>query len=236
MVKVSVIIPVLNDCKRLGHFENTIHSLEKQSFTDYEIIVVLNGKRDSNNKLLNFAKKYADKVLVLNHNGASNARNQGVKCAEGEFIVIADDHVLFEENVLQEIVETLERGNYTGTCSMKPDRNGFLFWFVSASKNALHEVGNVSYKFYRFGVAGANGLVYCRKDLFDKIGGFNKYMNTFELYDFFDRAVVDGGAKYKNIGCAYVTFNMDKYKENGLLGIWGYWVKEALIHTNKYRL
>lgn len=236
MVKVSVVIPVLNDCRRLEHFKNTIYSLEKQNFTDYEKIVVLNGKDKGSDELLKFAKEHADKVLKLKQSGVSNARNQGVKHADGDFLVIVDDHVSFSsKNVLEEIVEVLEKGDYTGTCSMKPDREGFVFWFVASSKNFLHEVGNFSYPFYRFGVAGSNGLIYCRKDFFNKMGGFNKDMNSFEIYDFFDRAVREG-AKYKNIDDTYITYDLDKYKKNGLFGVWGYWVKETFKHSNKYSL
>lgn len=94
MSKISVIIPAYNAAVFI---ENCISSILKQSFQDFEIIVVNDGSKDNTLEILNrFAEKDSRiKVYSQENGGVSAARNTALKHATGEFItyVDADDSV-----------------------------------------------------------------------------------------------------------------------------------------------
>jgi len=92
---VSVIIPVYNEEKDIGE---CLDSLRKQTYKNYEIIIVDDGSTDKTNEV---AKKYKKvRIIKQNHKGPGEARNLGAKNARGEILVLIDaDMVLFPDYV-----------------------------------------------------------------------------------------------------------------------------------------
>lgn len=86
-MKYSVVIPLYNK----GHYiENTIASVLRQSFDDYEIVIVNDGSTDDS---LATARKYAsDKIRVIDqkNQGVAVARNTGIYNARGAYIAFLD--------------------------------------------------------------------------------------------------------------------------------------------------
>lgn len=97
MLKISIIVPVYNTEKYL---EKCLNSLIKQSLKDIEIICVNDGSTDNSAAILSeFSKKDKRiKVLSQKNQKQGNARNQGVKVAQGEYIgyVDSDDWVDYD--------------------------------------------------------------------------------------------------------------------------------------------
>ena len=90
---ISVIIPLYNKQKNIT---TTIDSVLKQSFTNFEILVIDDGSTD--NSLL-VVQQYNDKRLILivkKNGGVSSARNYGIQKAKGDFLFFldADDEIL----------------------------------------------------------------------------------------------------------------------------------------------
>ena len=89
-MKVSVIVPVYNTMKYL---EKCLNSLVNQHFSDYEIIVVNDGSPDDSQKVIdNYAEKHPNTVkgFIKENGGLSDARNYGIKKAQGDFIALVD--------------------------------------------------------------------------------------------------------------------------------------------------
>jgi glycosyltransferase involved in cell wall biosynthesis len=82
----SIVIPSLN---RGVLLDRCLESICAQDFTDVEIIVVDAGSTDGTSAVL---RKYAPRVraIVENGIGVSDARNAGVRDANGRFIVFVD--------------------------------------------------------------------------------------------------------------------------------------------------
>ena len=74
--ELSVIIPALNEEKYIGH---AIAGLRKQTFRDFETIVVDGGSID---RTCEIARGYA-RIFVHRKRGAGRARNFGAKKARG---------------------------------------------------------------------------------------------------------------------------------------------------------
>lgn len=104
-MKFSVILPCYNVEKYLNE---CVESILKQTFKDYEIILVDDGAKDSTPQICDeYAQKYSFiKVVHQPNAGLSEARNTGTKHAEGDYIVYVDSDDYFNgENVLQKIAE-----------------------------------------------------------------------------------------------------------------------------------
>ena len=97
MAKVSVIIPVYNAEKGIGR---CLDSILKQEFTDYEVICVDDGSKDTSGRILDdyAAKDARIKVIHKKNGGVSAARNTGLQHVAGEYIQFldADDWIPFD--------------------------------------------------------------------------------------------------------------------------------------------
>lgn len=102
MVKYSFIVPVYNTSKYL---KKCLDSLVKQTFKDFEIIIVNDGSTDNSSNIIS---KYLDtykniKVVNQKNEGLSMARNNGVKEANGEYLIFIDSDDYVEKNLLKEV-------------------------------------------------------------------------------------------------------------------------------------
>lgn len=95
---VSIIIPVFNQANKLI---KTLESIDKQSYQDYEVIIVNDGSIDGVETL---CAEYLKKLQTGNHylflnqenQGAPAARNRGFSESKGEYLLFCDaDAVLY---------------------------------------------------------------------------------------------------------------------------------------------
>lgn len=96
---VSVIMPVFNGEEFL---HEAIDSVLRQTFQDFELIIVDDGSTDRSVEIL---KKYENqdsrvKLLYSDHAGAGEARNNALKIAVGEYLCFVDSDDLFNKNML----------------------------------------------------------------------------------------------------------------------------------------
>lgn len=94
MPEISVIVPVYNTAPFL---EECLGSIAAQTFPDFEAILVDDGSTDSSASIAGeFVKKNSRFRLVRQHNmGLSEARNTGIRNAQGNWITFVDsDDVL----------------------------------------------------------------------------------------------------------------------------------------------
>ena len=99
---ISIIIPTYN---RASYIEEALDSIKKQTFTDYEIIVVDDGSTDNTKEIL---EKYEGiRCIYLEHVGIAGARNTAVKAARGKWIAFLDSDDLWKEDKLQKQVDYL---------------------------------------------------------------------------------------------------------------------------------
>ena len=121
VMKVSVITPTYN---REQLLKETMDSILKQTFTDFELIIVDNYSVDSTEKLV---KSYNDKRIryFKNRNGGIVAvnRNFGINEAKGELIAFCDDDDLWMPKKLEKQILEFEKDSQVGlVCT-----NGFSF-------------------------------------------------------------------------------------------------------------
>lgn len=106
MTKVSIIIPCYNQCEFIAE---TINSVKKQRFKDYEIIIINDGSTEKG--AVQFLNKFTDvdtKVLHIENTGVSAARNYAIKHGNGEYILPLDADDCIDELFLHETVAILD--------------------------------------------------------------------------------------------------------------------------------
>ncbi|MBU0756925.1 MAG: glycosyltransferase family 2 protein [Nanoarchaeota archaeon] len=97
MVKYSLIVPAHNEEKTIV---SCLKFLRKQTFSDFEIIVVNNNCTDDSIKL---AEKYADKIVNEKRQGYIHAVNRGVKHSDGGYFAVCDADSIYPEKWLKRI-------------------------------------------------------------------------------------------------------------------------------------
>ena len=104
MACLAIIIPVFNAEKYL---HECIQSVLKQSFTDFEVILINDGSTDSSGLICNqFAiEDNRINVIHLDNKGVSAARNVGLAQAKSEWICFIDSDDYISDNYFQPILK-----------------------------------------------------------------------------------------------------------------------------------
>ena len=99
--KISIIVPVYNSEKYLPE---TAQSILKQSFSDFELILVDDGSKDGSGKICDqlAAKDTRVKVIHKTNGGICSARNAGLKMAAGEYIAFCDNDDIYLPELLED--------------------------------------------------------------------------------------------------------------------------------------
>lgn len=103
-VKISIIIPVYNAGRSILR---CLKSVARQSFTDYEVIVLDDGSKDGSGEL---AEKYIARDEVLSsrarviskeNSGVADTRNYGITLAKGEYLSFIDQDDFIAKDYLE---------------------------------------------------------------------------------------------------------------------------------------
>ena len=106
-MKFSIIIPAYNVA---NYLENCVESILKQSYDNYEIIIVDDGSTDETGKVADELLTQSMQINVVHQSngGASKARNTGMKRATGDYILFLDgDDFWSDSHFLKQIASEL---------------------------------------------------------------------------------------------------------------------------------
>lgn len=201
-MKASVIIPNWNGKNLL---KICLNSLKKQTFKNFEIIVVDNGSIDGS---IEYLKKWKMengkwKIILLDKNyGFAKAVNEGIKNALGEYIILINNDTEVEKNCLKFLVEAADKQD-VGFVAAKM-LNFYKRDVIDSAGDYIDVVGHAnniglgekdSEKFQRSGyvflVTGGGGLF--KREVFDRVGLFDEdYFAYFEDVDLCLRAQLVG--------------------------------------------
>ena len=101
---VSVIIPVYNGEKYL---KECLDSVIRQSFSHWEMICINDGSTDGSLRILEDFARMDDRIRVLSQDnqGQSAARNAGMRCAQGAYILFLDCDDRLMPDALERLTE-----------------------------------------------------------------------------------------------------------------------------------
>lgn len=170
---ISVIVPVYNVDKFLNQ---CIDSILKQTFKDFELILVNDGSFDYSYKICIEYKELDPRVRVFSQDnkGAGASRNRGIEESIGEFITFIDSDDYVTEDYLEKLYNAIKK--YNVDISMTQyyrynSENNMLYYYLKEEDYRV-EVLNQRALFEGM-LADANFLQVCakmyRKSLFNHV-------------------------------------------------------------------
>ncbi len=108
MARISIIIPIYNAEPFLG---KCVESVLMQSVSDIEVILVNDGSNDNS---LEICKEFATKdsrvkVIDKPNGGVSDARNHGIECASGNYLMFVDSDDWLSVDALKQFTPYMDR-------------------------------------------------------------------------------------------------------------------------------
>jgi len=108
---ISVLIPVYNEINTIIIILKKINNLNLKDF-ELEIIVIDDNSKDGTNKLLNENTHLYSKLIELNENlGKGGAVREGLKYAQGEYVLFQDADLEYNPNEYEKIFKTIKEFN-----------------------------------------------------------------------------------------------------------------------------
>lgn len=108
-MRISVIMPVYNAARTLSE---SLESIRRQSFRDFELVFVEDGSTDNSVEILETFAASADFpchiVSQLQNQGVAAARNRGLAAACGEYLAFVDADDRIEPQALETAVRALD--------------------------------------------------------------------------------------------------------------------------------
>lgn len=184
---ISVIIPVYNGEK---YIKQAIESVQKQTFTNYEIIVVDDGSTDSTLDIITQIEGIT--VLIKPNGGTASALNCGIRNAKGDWIKwLSADDVMYP-NCLQLLMNNIQEKDriYYTNYDIIDQNNNSIGVFVEPKRDESELWG------FFFG-NGSSSLIH--KSVFEKCGVFDESLGHSEDYEFWLRATQVYGVKMQLI-------------------------------------
>lgn len=123
-MKISIITPCYN---AEPYIARTIQSVQNQTITDWEMIIVDDGSNDNSADIIkDFASKDARiKLLQKENGGSASARNMGLAIAQGEFIQFLDADDTIEPTKIERQITLMEQElldvTYSDYCMVNED-------------------------------------------------------------------------------------------------------------------
>lgn len=120
---ISIIIPVYNVEKYLIE---CVNSVIEQTYKNIEIILVDDGSSDNSGVICDQLEKEDNRIIVVHkeNGGLSDARNAGIKIAQGEYISFIDS----DDYVSPFFIEIMYKVLKEGKCDIVALKGGIDFW------------------------------------------------------------------------------------------------------------
>ena len=198
-MRLSVIIPTYNEESFIG---GTVEHLLNDSDRSlvHELIVVDGYSSDAT---MSEAQAAGACVLLAPTKGRAAQMNHGAKHVAGDILFFVHADTRPTEGYAQAIQYAVSQGHGLGCLRLCFDRDHWALrlkcWFTRFSASGLHY--------------GDQGL-FIRRDLFERIGGYNEDLVLFEDLDLIQRARKQATFTVLR---GPITASARKYKRNGLL-------------------
>lgn len=181
----SVIIPLYNkECS----IENTILSVLKQSYQNFEIIIINDGSTDNSAQVVSRVKDKRIRLIHQQNQGVSAARNKGVREAKYEWVAFLDGDDFWESNHLEEIVKMMKiiPNEKVYVTSFKYSNNRKMYKHIR--EDNVFKINNYFKEAIRENLI-CTIIIALHKDCFNSVGFFNENLNRGEDLDLWIRLV-----------------------------------------------
>ena len=203
---ISIVIPTFNEGKYLPLL---LTSIRNQTLQPHEIIV---SDALSEDKTREIAESCGCKVVIEKppRIGPARGRNAGEKIATQKYLLFLDSDVILPPNFLEVALKEIRGKNLdVATCFITPLSTGLIYKIGSALTN---------YYFLLSSIISPHAGGYCifiRKEIHEKIHGFDETLVLGEDHDYVKRASKFG--KFGFLRSVKVQVSIRRFKEEGIL-------------------
>lgn len=159
---ISFVVPAYNEERCLPATLEAIHLAARSLGLDYEIVVADDGSTDTTAAL---ARQAGARVVAVANRQISKTRNDGARFAAGDRLVFVDADTRVGEAVVRAALASLDAGAVGGGCEVEFDADAPRW----ARRMLRAAVGPMR----AFNLA-AGCFIYCRRDAFERAGGFDE--------------------------------------------------------------
>lgn len=168
----------------MAYLPETVDSVLKQTFTDFEVLIVNDGSTDN---VVEWASQVTDarvKLMTQENQRVSVARNTGINNAQGEYIAFLDADDLWEPTKLEKQVRCLDENPevglvYTWTLLVDKDNNPTGRVFASDVEGKAWD------KILENDMISSGSSTMVRRSCFDTVGLFDPtlyYAPDFDMW------------------------------------------------------
>ncbi len=155
-VKISIIIPVLDEAVNLSRLNDCLQAVQQQG---HEVIIVDGGSRDNT---LSIAYQITGTVIV-SMPGRALQMNSGAAIASGELLLFLHADTFLPENALKIISDLSRKKNTWGRFDVRLSSSRFVFRLIEGLMNLRSCVTSI---------ATGDQAIFIEGNLFEQVGGF----------------------------------------------------------------
>jgi glycosyltransferase involved in cell wall biosynthesis len=212
MIKVSVVIPT---CNRASFLKAAIQSVLNQTFRDFEIIVVDDASEDETPEVI---RSFTDpRIRCVRHEankGQGVTRNDGIRCASGDYIALLDDDDEWLPEKLKKQVSMLDSSPsrvgliYTGFYRVEGLIKRVIDQFIPQKHGYLYE------DLWAQNWIKTCSTVLLRRQCFEKAGFFDEELPSAADYDMWLRISKEFEIEYVAEPLVYYTVHDNRISTN----------------------
>jgi glycosyltransferase involved in cell wall biosynthesis len=108
MTALSIIVPIYN---KEAYIDLCIESILKQTFTDFELLLINDGSTDACAARCQYYAERDDRITVIyqDNQGVSAARNKGLQMAQGSYVGFVDCDDTLEADMYEVLLDTAKK-------------------------------------------------------------------------------------------------------------------------------
>ena len=183
---VSVIVPTYN---RPILLRRALESIVKQTFRNFEVIIVNDGGPDVNDVVLEFKEKFSIYLETQEiRQGAGAARNIGLRRSHGKYVAYLDDDDIYYPEHLDVLYQCLERENGVFAYS-----DAYRVWSrfegsecIQFERDRPYSINFSRFEILRHNITPTLCIMHTRKIL-DSTGIFDETLKSHEDWDLWIR-------------------------------------------------
>lgn len=193
-MKISVIIPVYNRVKEL---ERVLDSLDKQTYKDFEVVIVDDGSDQDYTGVLNKHSSLNIVYYRVKHTGnIAFVRNEGFKYSAGDYIAILDSDDYCDEKRLELQQDFLDKNQEVDILAtwvnLVAYENNSNLARLDSLYNAHYDTEGIIYQNLNYGCCICHSSVMLRRKVLSDLGGYDEDYGICEDYKLWMDAITKG--------------------------------------------